>query len=239
MTPLVSLDNVSVSFGGVHALRNTSLHVAPNEIHALIGPNGAGKSTLVNCITGYQKPSAGRIEVTGIATTGFRPARVAKLGVSRTFQTPQLFNRLSLKDNLRVGPTALGDAALDDLLRHMGLEQSRGVAPEELAYGQQRLLECARALAAGARLLLLDEPAAGLTQQDQEILVLAIRSFVARGDNAVLIIEHNVSLVRSLATRISVLHHGEMIACGAPDVVLTDPVVIEAYLGNDMGGEQH
>jgi ABC-type branched-subunit amino acid transport system ATPase component len=229
---LVEVRGVDLNFGGLQALRDASLTVNMGEIHALIGPNGAGKSTLVNCISGYQKMTGGRISVVGRSIANLSPSAIARSGVARTFQTPQLFGRLTVMGNILVALRPHGQStSIGELIRQLGLGPRETTLAADLSYGEQRLLEVARALACAPTLLLVDEPAAGLPAEDQVRLEAVLRDFVRRG-NGVLLIEHNVGMVRRVSDRISVLHQGAVIASGDPKEVLADPHVVAAYLGS-------
>ncbi|NLS68170.1 ABC transporter ATP-binding protein [Bradyrhizobium brasilense] len=233
MTTLLEMNDVVVRFGGLTAVNGATLSLSAHEIHALIGPNGAGKSTVINCISGFQRSSAGEIRLAGKALGRADPATVARSGVARSFQTPHLFKRLTVADNIRVAHRRAKHAAynVDTLLALVGLDDVADRPAEILSYGRQRLLEVARALATGPRLLLLDEPAAGLSNEENERLVRLLRRIAGEWDLGILIVEHNVPLVRRVADRITVMHHGAVIAQGLPDAVLDEPAVIEAYLG--------
>ena len=249
--------DLTVRFGGLTALNNVSIRVKPAEIHALIGPNGAGKSTFVNTVTGFYLPSEGRFELDGVDLTGKPPHVIARNGFARTFQNTELFGELTVIENVMVGyqrrlTYRLWDAAVRTgrfrreelqcrevavgLLAFVGLS---GYAQEKarfLPFGLQRRLEIARAIAAAPRLLLLDEPAAGLTTHEIEELDGMIRRIASLGIS-VLLIEHHVDLIMSVADRVTVLDYGVVIASDAPDVVQNDPRVIEAYFGNDTSLE--
>ncbi|MGX9389493.1 ABC transporter ATP-binding protein [Nitrobacteraceae bacterium UC4446_H13] len=241
MSALLELENVSVRFGGLTAVADATLSFTLGEVHALIGPNGAGKSTIINCISGFQRRSSGEIRLGGEALPHLDAAAVARRGIARSFQTPQLFSRLSVIDNVRVAHQRQRRARLrvDDLLELVGLTDVAHHQADNLAYGQQRLLEVARALASSPRLLLLDEPAAGLSSEDTERLSRLLKLIVTQFGVAVMIVEHNVPLVRRIADRISVMHHGLVIAAGVPDDVLNDPAVIAAYLGGGNPSTEH
>ncbi len=233
MTPLLEIKDVVVRFGGLTAVAGATISLFAHEVHALIGPNGAGKTTIINCISGFQRRSAGEINLAGRPLGQTDAAAVARSGVARSFQTPQLFKRLSVADNIRVAHRRAKRSAysVDTLLSLVGLEDVADHPAEILAYGRQRLLEVARALASGPHLLLLDEPAAGLSGEETDRLARLLKRIAAEFELGVLIVEHNVPLVRRVADRITVMHHGAVIAQGVPDVVLNDPTVIEAYLG--------
>lgn len=241
MSALLELEDICVRFGGLTAVAGATMSFAEGEVHALIGPNGAGKSTIINCISGFQRRSSGEIRLRGETLPHLDAAALARRGITRSFQTPQLFSRLSVIDNVRVAHQRQRRARLpvDDLLELVGLTEVADHQAENLAYGQQRLLEVARALAASPRLLLLDEPAAGLAFEDTERLSRLLKLIVTQFGIAVMIVEHNVPLVRRVANRISVMHHGLVIASGAPDEVLNDPAVIAAYLGSGNPSTEH
>ena len=248
---LLTIDGVTQRFGGLTAVDNVSFDIAAGQVSAIIGPNGAGKTTLFNLISGFQSPLAGRIRFEGRDITGQAPHRIAALGIVRTFQLVQLFPDLSAHQNVEAGchlrgsggvwaalarparaRRELADAAATahELLAFVGLGERADMPAAALTYGQQRLLEVARALAAGPRLLLLDEPAAGLNVEETEHLAGLIRAVIRRGIT-VLLIEHDMSLVMRVAQHIVVLDFGRRIAAGAPHAVQNDPAVLEAYLG--------
>jgi branched-chain amino acid transport system ATP-binding protein len=247
---LLRLDNVTRRFGGLVALDNVSLEVAARGITAVIGPNGAGKTTLFNIISGFNTPTTGNVLFGGENITAVAPELIAKRGLIRTFQLVQLFDELTVLENVKVGRhlhtrggliTALmphlatqREAAVDAyaraLLRQTGLANCAQVLASALPYGQKRLLEIARALAAEPKLLLLDEPAAGLNREETQRLA-ALLSQIAASGTAILLIEHDMSLVMNVAERIAVLDFGRVIANGTPAEVRRNPDVIAAYLG--------
>jgi ABC-type branched-subunit amino acid transport system ATPase component/ABC-type branched-subunit amino acid transport system permease subunit len=239
---------VSKSFGGVRALSDVSFTVERATIHSLIGPNGAGKTTLVNVWSGFYRPDAGVVELAGERISGWSPTAVARRGLVRTFQTPQLFEELSVLDNVLVGASAqrlgsspaalLGlsrvDAGARDVgvaaLAETGLDARARTRAGALALGDRRRLEIARALAAGATVLLLDEPAAGLSAAEIEALDTLLARLKARGTTIVLV-EHHVDLVMAISDRVTVLDEGRVIADGPPATVQRDAAVVRAYLG--------
>jgi branched-chain amino acid transport system ATP-binding protein len=247
---LLRLEGITRRFGGLVALENVSLEVPASGITAVIGPNGAGKTTLFSIISGFNTPSSGRIFLNDKNITGLAPELIAKRGLIRTFQLVQLFENLSVLENVKVGRhlhtrgglfTALipplaaqreteVDAAAHALLRQTGLADCAQVVASALPYGQKRLLEIARALAAEPKLLLLDEPAAGLNREETQRLANLLRTIAGAG-TAVLLIEHDMSLVMNVAARIAVLDFGRVIANGTPAEIRRNPDVIAAYLG--------
>ncbi len=244
-------DSLTVRFGGLTALNNASVRVGPSEIHALIGPNGAGKSTFVNTITGFYQPDSGRYELNGVELTGRPPHWVARQGLARTFQNTELFGEMTVLENVMVGyqnrfsynffdacvrtPRFLKEEDLCrkvsiGLLSFVGLTEYGNEKARFLPFGLQRRLEVARALATAPRLLLLDEPAAGLTTLEIDELDRMIRR-IAKNGISVLLIEHHVDLIMAVADRVTVLDYGLVIASATPDEVQRDPRVIEAYFG--------
>ncbi|MBV8600111.1 MAG: ABC transporter ATP-binding protein [Candidatus Eremiobacteraeota bacterium] len=229
------LEHVGVRYGGVAALEGVSLHVDAGEILGLIGPNGAGKTTLVNATTGFVPLNSGTIVIGDARLDGKRPFEIARLGVARTYQNVRLFGALTIRENLRAGAMRRGD--LDDdamraLLGQAGLlEADLDAAASSLAYGDQRRLEIARSLAGTPQILMLDEPAAGMNPVETKALGALVRAIAAQGIG-VLLIEHDVALVRAVSDRVVVLNFGMVLATGAPDAVVRDPAVIEAYLGS-------
>ena len=253
MTPLLSLERVHRSFGGVRAVDGAGLTVAPGEVHGLIGPNGAGKTSVLNLVSGFLAPNTGRILLGGRAIQGLSPDRVAALGVARTFQNIRLFPDLSARDNVVVGQhlrrraslaarlLALPSARAEErsareaavaLLERVGLSDRIREHARHLSYGEQRRVEIARALASAPRLLLLDEPTAGMNPLEVRAVAALIRQVAAEG-RSVLLVEHNVRLVMEVCERITVLDFGKVIAEGAPAEVSRDRAVIAAYLGSE------
>ena len=247
---LLGLNNVTRRFGGLVAVDAVSLDIAQGGVTAIIGPNGAGKTTLFNCISGFAEPSAGRVEFSGSDITGLAAEDIAARGLIRTFQLVQLFEKLTVLENIKVGRhlhtrgglvsallplrarsiEASVDAYARDLLNKVGLNSHADTEAGALPYGQKRLLEIARALAAEPTLLMLDEPAAGLNRGETNRLADLIRDIVNLGVT-VLLIEHDMSFVMNVADRVAVLDFGKLIATGTPVEVQKNPDVIAAYLG--------
>jgi branched-chain amino acid transport system ATP-binding protein len=259
MTPILSIDALTMRFGGLTAIDAVSFDVRPSAITALIGPNGAGKTTLFNCVTGFYRPTKGGIRLdragTPIQLAGLPGHRIARLGVARTFQNIRLFAKMTVLENLLVAQHAalmrasmfsvagiLGlpvyrraeTKAMDKArywLDRVGLTDRANDAADTLPYGQQRRLEIVRAVCTGPRLLCLDEPAAGLNPRESADLALLIRAISAEQDLAVLLIEHDMSVVMEISDHIVVLDYGRKIAEGPPAAIRADKAVIAAYLG--------
>ncbi|MDB5039428.1 MAG: transporter ATP-binding protein [Candidatus Eremiobacteraeota bacterium] len=231
----LSLEGVGVRYGGVDALRGVSLTVEPSRVLGLIGPNGAGKTTLVNATTGLAPLASGTITLDGARVDGLPPHRIARTGIARTYQNIRLFGALDVRGNLAAGayarPGRLSAAELQRLLERAGIAGADlDAAASSLPYGDQRRLEIGRALAASPRVVMLDEPAAGMNPSETGRLVETIRAIAAEGIG-VLLIEHDMTLVRAACDDVVVLNFGEVIARGTPAEVGRNPVVVEAYLG--------
>ncbi len=227
---------VSVRFGGVSALVDVSLSAGAGQVTGLIGPNGAGKTTLFNVISGLQRPNAGSVFLDGSDVTGLRPHRRARQGLARTFQRLELFGTLTAEDNVRVGLEAgrgdppAGEGGAVGLLQRVGVEAAPGTQVGNLPTGSARLVELARALAIGPKVLLLDEPCSGLDDAESAALGRLLRTLAEEG-RAVLLVEHDTDLVLRVCDVVYVLDFGEIIASGPPDTVRRDPAVQAAYLG--------
>jgi ABC-type branched-subunit amino acid transport system ATPase component len=251
MTAILRVDDVSKRFGGFLALSNVSCEVIAGRIHALIGPNGAGKSTLMNIISGVLSPTSGGLAFAGNAYTGLRSDAINAMGIARNFQHVRLFKGLSVLENVMIGSdaqTAGGtwsdvfdfvlpfrdrDAAsgpAQEALQFVGLERQNNRLVDELTLVEQRRVEIARALVSRPRLLLLDEPAGGMNGSEVQDLTAVVRQ-IQRAGVTVLLVEHHMRFVMTLAEWITVLDAGRVIADGAPEAVRRDPAVISAYIG--------
>lgn len=252
---LLKVDNVGIRFGGLKAVSDVNLHLNQGELIGLIGPNGAGKTTFFNLLTGVYVPTEGSIELDGERLNGLAPFKITKKGISRTFQNIRLFSELSVLDNVKVAyhslakhsilssifrlpPHFSGEKEMEEkaieFLKIFKLENFMHEKAKNLPYGQQRRLEIARALAANPKLLLLDEPAAGMNPQETEELMNLIALIRERFSLTILLIEHDMPLVMGVCERIYVLDSGQLIAEGAPEDIRNNSKVIKAYLGEEV-----
>jgi branched-chain amino acid transport system ATP-binding protein len=248
----LAVEDLAVEFGGVAALAGVSFEVRPGTITSLIGPNGAGKTTAFNAITGYLRPRRGRVTFDGEPLTGRRPCDVARRGVVRTFQKTSVFPALSVRDNVMIGLHLRGRGGIfgilagrrsvaheearlareaEAIIAFVGLPHRRDEVASALPYGEQRLVELAVALAARPKVLLLDEPAAGMTASERQRLVELVRR-VREQDVTVFLVEHDMRLVMGVSDTVIVLNNGRVIAEGPPAAIQSHPEVIRAYLGS-------
>lgn len=231
---MLAIEALTKRFGGVVAVDGVSFGVNAGEVVGLIGPNGAGKTTVLNLVTGFSRPSAGKVLFNGKEVTGTPPYALAKLGIVRTFQTTSLFSRMTVLENVRIGTHLRAGRrkcqAIGAILEEMSLAKFRDFAANSLPYGVQRRLEIAVALAADPKLLLLDEPAAGMNPEETQRLIEELK-LIIRKNITIVLVEHNMRFVAQVCQRIVVLHRGRKIAEGVPGEVLELPQVIEIYLG--------
>lgn len=253
MSAMLKLEGLGISFGGLRAVDDLNMQIEKGELYGLIGPNGAGKTTVFNLLTGVYKPTDGKVILDGEDITGKTTERICEAGVARTFQNIRLFKELSVIDNIKVAlyhkykySTLTGIFRLPrffsvekktteeamELLRVFGLAESAGVKASNLPYGKQRKLEMARALATAPKLLLLDEPAAGMNPNETMELMDTIRLIREKFGLTILLIEHDMQLVGGICEKLTVLNFGTVLAEGVCADVLSDPEVIRAYLGD-------
>ena len=251
MENVLDVKNLGISFGGLRAVNDFSVSIKKEQLYGLIGPNGAGKTTIFNLLTGVYKPDSGKIILDGTDVTGKSTIDINKAGIARTFQNIRLFSQLSVLDNVKVGlhnnhsystvesifrlprfhkvEKEMNEIAME-LLEVFGLKEDANVQAQNLPYGQQRKLEIARALATKPKLLLLDEPAAGMNPNETEELMEMIRFVRDHFHMTILLIEHDMKLVSGICEQLTVLNFGEVLAQGDTSTVLNDPQVIKAYL---------
>lgn len=249
---LLEVKNLGISFGGLRAVDNLNMSLEKGSLVGLIGPNGAGKTTAFNLLTGVYRPTDGTITLDGVSMVGKTPSEICKAGIARTFQNIRLFHKMSVKDNvkaalhnqtkyslaesiLHVGSYKAKEKEMDDrvmeILKVFDLDGYADTLASNLPYGKQRKLEIARALATNPKLLLLDEPAAGMNPNETAELMQTIELIRKEFDITILLIEHDMKLVSGICEYLYVLNFGTELANGTPDVVLNDPKVITAYLG--------
>jgi branched-chain amino acid transport system ATP-binding protein len=257
--PLLEVEGLTVRFGGVSAVADVSISVGEGEIFSLIGPNGAGKTSLVNCVTGFYKPSAGRIRFAGADITRQPTHRIAQAGIGRTYQNIELFQGMSVIDNLLVGRHRhmrsnfltgglwLGPARreelrerriVEELVDFLEIAHVRSVPVGKLPYGLQKRVDLGRALAVEPKLLILDEPMAGMNIEEKEDIARFVLEAQAERGLTILLIEHDMGVVMDVSDRIAVLDFGELIAEGTPEHIRTNPAVIEAYVGDKALAER-
>jgi branched-chain amino acid transport system ATP-binding protein len=259
MANVLEAQNISVQFGGLLAVNNVSFNIPNKSIVSLIGPNGAGKTTFFNVLTGLYKPSVGKIVYGGKDITDLPPHKIAEIGIARTFQNIRLFGLMTAQENLLVamhshlkaGITSTilrtpkqrkeereAEEKAQEILDFSGVGKWTHEFARNLSYGDQRRLEVARALALNPKVLLLDEPTAGMNAQESQVFIDFINKLVSQRDIAVMLIEHDMKVVMALSQRITVLDQGERIAEGSPAEIKNNPRVIEAYLGKPKGAKR-
>lgn len=254
MSLVLDVQNLSISFGGLRAVDDFSIQIKKGELYGLIGPNGAGKTTVFNLLTGVYKPNEGKIFLEGENITGLKTIDINKAGIARTFQNIRLFKDLTVLDNVKVGlhnqyhyttiegilrlpryksiETEMNKQAME-LLKVFSLDADANVLAQNLPYGKQRKLEIARALATNPKLLLLDEPAAGMNPNETQELMDTIKFVRDNFDMTILLIEHDMRLVSGICEELTVLNFGSVLCQGPTSEVLNNPEVIKAYLGDD------
>ncbi|MEW6044946.1 MAG: ABC transporter ATP-binding protein [Bacillota bacterium] len=253
----LEVERVSLSFGGVQALSDVSLRIEPGELVSIIGPNGAGKTSLFNCVTGLYRPDRGRVRLDGRDLAGLSPDRIAALGVARTFQNIELFRNMTALDNLLLGRhryyrSGLLRAAasspgwrreevaqrrrVEEIMELLDIQVARHVRVGDLPYGLQKLVDLGRALSSEPRIVLLDEPSAGMTAEEKAELLFKLRDVRAEMGVTVVLVEHDLGMVMQVSQRVIVLDQGRVIAEGSPREVQANPAVAAAYLGETALG---
>jgi branched-chain amino acid transport system ATP-binding protein len=239
------VEGVTKDFVGLRALDSISLQLQQGQILGLIGPNGSGKTTLVNVITGFLKPTRGQVLVGDVDVTAWPPHKIARLGLARTFQTIKLFARLTVLENVEVAAVSMGLPRTQarqravEVLAGLGAARLTDLPAGALPYGEERRVEIARALATDPSFVLLDEPAAGLTEAESDELLQMLASIPDKTGCGVLIIDHDMHLIMRLCDRLHVLNYGRTIGEGSPNEVQSNPAVLEAYLGTPAGEAEH
>jgi branched-chain amino acid transport system ATP-binding protein len=257
---VLEADGITLSFGGVHAVDDVSISIGENQIFSLIGPNGAGKTSLINCITGYYRPGSGRIRFRGEDITRKPTHTIARAGIARTYQNIELFQGMSVIDNLLVGRHRhmrssfldggvwFGRArreelrerrVVEELVDFLEIAHVRSVPVGKLPYGMQKRVDLGRALAVEPRLLVLDEPMAGMNVEEKEDIARFVLEAQAERGLSILLIEHDMGVVMDVSDRIAVLDFGKLIAEGAPEEIRVHPAVIEAYVGEQALAARH
>ena len=260
MTPRLALDNVAVCFGGLIAVRDLSLTVAPGEIRGLIGPNGAGKTTAINAVTGTVRVNGGQIALDGKSIANHPPHRISRYGIARTFQHVEAFGDMSVLENVLVGvarhaPVPLWAAALATpgarraeasardqalaILDEFSLLPHRDSRAADLPFGVLKRMDLARALAARPKLLLMDEPTSGMSESEADSAIAAVRRIAEAGSITLLVIEHNMRVMMALADTVTVMQNGALIAEGTPAEIQRNTAVIDAYLGEEESDAAH
>lgn len=250
--PILEAEALCLSFGAVQTLRSISLDVRPGEIHAVIGPNGAGKSSLLNCFSGFYRPQSGSVRLKGREISGLSPHRRAALGIARTFQGIQTYPSLTARENiltgfhmrmktgpfsalLWLGPTRREEeefaAKAEEIIEFLELEEQRHTPVGDMSYGMRKRVDLGRAMALDASILIMDEPMAGMSNEEKEDLARFILDIREGKGIPIVLVEHDMEVVMSISDRVTVIDFGQVIACGPPDSVRADPAVIEAYLG--------